>query len=79
MGVRPGRKPRHEVELAQKLGDHLVSIRLGRQAIHLRNDPHESGLDALNRLRRVVLALRLEAAMVLDEFFAVELSEGGCG
>ena len=50
-----------------------VGICLGAQAIELGHDLHERLLHVSNRVLRVELALLVETALALDEFFAVEI------
>jgi hypothetical protein len=67
--------PGHDIELAQEAADDLVGISLGAQAIELRHDADKRLLDVTDRTFRVVLALLLEAALALDEFFPVEIGK----
>ena len=75
-GIGPGGQPSHEVELSKKPTDDLVGISLGTQPIELRHDFHERLLDIADRAFRIMLALLIEAALALHEFFAVEIGNG---
>src|SRR5690349_19455275 len=71
--VGPSRKAGHDVEFSKKLRNHLVGVFFTGEGVHLRDDPDEGCLDALNGLRRKVLALLLKTTLVLDELFAIKL------
>ena len=74
-GIGPGKKPGHDVELLEKAADDLVGVGLGAEAIDLRHDAGERPLDVADGAFRVVLALLIETALTLDEFFAIERRE----
>jgi hypothetical protein len=73
MRIRPSRQTRYDVELFEKLGDHEVGIVFGGEVVELSDDAEEGGFDVLNGLRGEVFTLTLQATMMFDELFSVEL------
>jgi hypothetical protein len=62
--------------LAEEVADDLGGISAAAQPIELGHDFHQRLLDVLNGPLRIVLTLLIEAALTLDELFAVEVREG---
>ena len=71
-GIGPGRKAGDEIELPQHIAHNAISLSIGAQLIELCHHFAESGFDVVDRALRVVLALRIEAALTADELLAVE-------
>ena len=76
-GVGPGRKPGHDVELAEEAGHHLIGVGLHRELLEVGHDALERSLDPADGLLGKVLTLFLQALVMFEKFFAVELDEGG--
>ena len=62
--------------LCSQLADDLIGVLLGAEPIELLEDPLERRFDVTDDAFRVVLALQLEAALMLEELFAVEARKG---
>ena len=69
---RPGGKADHDVELAKETADDPVGVCGGTEVIELRHHAGQRPVDIANGTFGVVLALLFEAALALDEFFAIE-------
>lgn len=67
------------IELAEKLTDHLTRIVALAERFHLLQNSRQRVLGLVNRPRRVVLALTLQTLMMFEEFFAIELGETPAG
>ena len=75
MWIGPSRKPRDNVELSKKLGHDQMGIVCRGELVHLRNDAHERRFNAVDGLGREVLTVLLQAAMVFEKLFAIEVDE----
>ena len=75
-GVGPGRKAGYHVELSEKAADDLVGVGFGAEAIELRHHLGEGALGVGNGAVGIELALLLETAFALREFFTVEIRDG---
>ena len=75
-GIGPGGEPGDDVELTEEAADNLIGVSRGTEPVELRHHLGERLLYIRNRPLRVELALLLEAALTLDEFFAVEVGAG---
>ena len=71
-GIGPGRKSCHQIELSQDVADNSIRLAFGAQAIDLRHDLGQRGFDVVDRALRVVLTLRIEAALTARELFSIE-------
>ena len=71
--IRPTGQTSHDVELAKELGN-LFGVDLFGEAVGFGNDSEEGGFDVIDGLGAVVLALGLEAFVMFDEFFPIELT-----
>src|SRR5918993_2462013 len=74
-GIGPGREAGHDIELAKQSGHHFVGVGFARKLFEVGHHALQGTLDATNRLLGEVLSLLLEAFVMLQEFFAIELSE----
>lgn len=70
--IRPGGKTDHDVELPKETADDPVGVCGGTEAIKLRHHAGQRPVHIANGTFGVVLALHFEAALALDEFFAIE-------
>jgi len=61
----------------QKLADNLIGVLLHAESIELFEDSSKRRLDVTDDALGVVLTLQLQAALMFEELFAVEL--GNCG
>jgi hypothetical protein len=73
IGVGPGGKFRHDVELAQQLSHHFARIFALADLVELREDAREAVLGSRDRALRVVLALALETFVMLLKFLSKEV------
>ena len=74
-GVGPAGEAGHHVELAEQLGDYLFGVGFFGESIEVGDDFQEGGFDVLDGLCAVILALGLQALMMLEKFFAIELGQ----
>ena len=75
--VGPGRQTSHDVELAKQPGENEIGVSLLGQVLDVGQHALQRPLDAADRLFREVLALRVQALLMLQELFAVEVGERG--
>lgn len=73
--IGPGGKAGNAIELLKKTADNLVGVGRGTQSIELCHHVRERLLHVADRALGKVLTLRIEAALALDEFFAVEIGQ----
>ena len=71
--VGPAGQAGHHVEFTQQLGN-LFGVGFFGEAIGFGDDAEEGGFDVLDGLGAVILALGVQALMMFDELFAVELA-----
>jgi hypothetical protein len=71
-GISPGCKPGDNVELLKKAADDLVGVRLGTEPIQLRQDAGQRLHGIIDGGLGKVLALLLETALALHEYFTIE-------
>ena len=74
--IGPGRKAGYQIELPQDTADELVGFVLLTQLVKLGHDLRERAFDVADGALRIVLALRVQAALTSNEFFAVEIRKG---
>ena len=74
--LRPGREVGDLIELAQEAAHDVIAIAVIAELIEPRHGLADGLLHFRDRPRRVVLALRVEALLVLDELFPVEVNAG---
>lgn len=77
--IGPGREVRDLIELAQQTAHDVVAIAVIAELIEPRHGLPDGVFDFRDGARRVVLTLRLEALLMLDEFFPVEINQGITG
>jgi hypothetical protein len=75
VGIGPGRQLGDEVDFAEELTHHLGRVVALTQLLDLSKEPDERLLDLTDSSLGIVLALTLEALMMLDEFLAEELGK----
>jgi hypothetical protein len=75
MRVGPGGQLRDDVDLAEKLADHLTGVVSLAERVEIGEEPFERIFGLRNRDIRIVLALQLEMSMVLQNFFPKEVAE----
>ena len=78
-GFGPGGKLRHDVELAEKLANQFAGVFPLAQLLHLLENARQRVLGLRDRDFGVVLALSLEALMVLAELFTEKLNHALTG
>ena len=75
--VGPGRQAGEQIELAQQAANDLLGVSLAAELIELVHDARQRSLHVENRALGVVLALILKALSMFEEFFAIEIGQGG--
>lgn len=75
-GIGPGREVGDLIELAQQAAHDVIAITVMAELIEPRHGLPDCLFHLRNGPRRVVLALRIEALLMLDELFPVEINEG---
>jgi len=73
--VGPGGETGHDVELAEQAGHHFVGIGLPREMLEVGHYALERLFDSADGLFGEILTLSLQALVMLEELFAVELDE----
>jgi len=71
--IRPGRRTGDGVELLEKAAHDFIAIGRRAQPIELRQHFRERPLDLADGTVRIVLTLRIEAPLALDELFSIEV------
>ena len=75
--IRPSRQTGHAVKLLEELGDELFCVGFCGEPIEVGQDFQEGVFSVLDGLGAVVFALRLQAFMMFEKLFAVEIRESG--
>jgi hypothetical protein len=75
MGLGPGRKLRDHVDPAKELADHLAGIVALTENIEVGQQALECVFGLRDGDVRVVFALTLQASMMFEQLFPVELTE----
>ena len=75
-GIGPGREIGDLIELAQQAAHDVVAVAVIAKLIEPRHRLTDGLLDLRDGARRVVLTLRLEALLMLDELFPIESNSG---
>src|SRR5580700_3665554 len=75
LGIGPGGKPGDHVEFLQKGADDLIRVVLRAELLKLSHDSRERRVNIRDGALGIVRALSLEALLMLDEFFSVELRD----
>jgi hypothetical protein len=78
-GFSPSGELGDDVDFPEQLAHHLTGVVALAQLVELANDPPERILGLGDGHFRVVLALLLEATMMLQEFFTEEVCEALAG
>lgn len=73
--IRPARQTRHDIKLFEELCDDLFCVGLFGEPIEVGDDFQEGVLGVFNSLRAEVFTLGLQAFVMFDELFPVELGE----
>jgi hypothetical protein len=71
----PGGQSSDQIEFLQDLRDHLAGVLPSAEHVQVRDDPLQSAFSLTDGAIRIVLALPLEAPMVLEEFLPKELGK----
>ena len=72
--IGPGRQVRHLIQLAQQAAHDAVAVAVVAQLIEPGDGLADGLLDLRHGARREVLALRMQALLVPEELFPVEIS-----
>jgi hypothetical protein len=72
-GIGPGRKPGHNVELAEEAADNAFGIAGGAQTVELGHHLEQGLLDILDRALGIILALPIEALLAFEELLPIEI------
>ena len=75
-GIGPAGEAGHDIELAEQAGHHFIGVGLPRKVFEVRHHLLQGALDPANGLLGEVLSLSLQALVMFEELFAVELNEG---
>lgn len=74
-GIGPGGEAGDGIELLEEATDDLVRVGRRAQVIELRHHPRQRPFHLADHALGIELTLRVEAALTLDEFLAVEIGQ----
>lgn len=75
-GIGPGRQAGHDIELTKQTGQDDAGIVLFGQLLEIGHHALEREFDTANRLLGKIFPLGVQALLMFEELFAVELDEG---